>query len=340
MVISSNKIHYRLDKKKKTASICGFSLAYFPEKIPETISYEGNIYKVDSISHISGINLVQEKICIPDFITGLHPRLFNKYHIKKLILGKELTYLPQYCFSFGKIEEIVFSKDAKIKTIDSCCFMGCEGLKHLDIPNSVNKIHSQAFYNCSDLESIRLPDLDYLGDRAFKFCKNLSKVLFKNIFPVDKFKKKSFLKTIFPVKNGKIEIEFLVPEDNLQEIAESNIMCDGLLHINSYCPSTNEYFSCLNYEIIDDDNCIVTYKLDENGDNMYTGDIIIPNKTIIGTKAYNVIGISDFAFFGCLGVSSIEIPENMDFDNISKSAVEDKDNCIIFKRSKNVEEII
>lgn len=333
MVVSSNKIHYKLDKKKKTASIYGFSLAYFPEKIPETISYDGNIFKVDSISSINGLNLVQEKICIPDFITELRPRLFAKYHIKKLILGKELTYLPQYCFSFGKIEEIVFSKDTKIKTIDSCCFMRCEGLKHLDIPNSVNKIHSQAFYNCSDLESISLPDLDYLGDRAFKFCKNLSKVLFKNIFPVDKFKKRSFLEAIFPVKNGKIKIEFLVPEDNLQEIAESNIICDGKLHINSYCPSTNEYFSCLNYEIVDDNNCIVTYKLDENGNNVYTGDIIIPNKTIIGTKAYNVIGISDFAFFGCLGISSIEVPKNMDFDNISKRAVEDKDNCIIFKRS-------
>ena len=328
-----DKIHYKLDKKKKTASICGFSLAYFPEKIPETISYEGSIFKVDSISCIDGLNLIQEKIYIPDFITKLHPRLFNRYQIKKLILGKELTYLPQYCFSFGKIEEIVFPKDTKIEIIDSYCFIGCKGLKHLDIPNSVNKIYSQAFYCCYDLESISLPDLDYLGDRAFKFCKNLSKILFKNNFPVDKFKKKSFLKTIFPVKNGKIEVEFLVTEDNLQEIAESNIICNGLLHINSYCPSTNEYFSRLNYEIVDDDNCIVTYKLDDNGDNMYTGDIIIPNKTIIGTKAYNVIGISDFAFFGCLGISSIEIPKNMDFDNISKSAVEDKDNCIIFKRS-------
>lgn len=333
MVVSSNKIHYKLDKEKKTASIYGFSLSYFPEKIPETISYEGNIFKVDSICSVNGLDLFQDKICIPDFITELRPRLFAKYHIKKLILGKELTYLPQYCFSFGKIEEIVFSKDAKIKAIDSGCFMRCEGLKHLDIPNSVNKIHSQAFFNCSDLESISLPDLDYLGDRAFKYCKNLSKVLFKNIFPVDKFKKRSFLETIFPVKNRKIEIEFLVSEDNLQEIVESNIICDGKLHINSYRPSTNEYFSCLNYEIVDDNNCIVTYKLDDNGNNMYTGDIIIPNKTIIGNKVYNVIGISDFAFFGCLGISSIEIPKNMDFDNISENAVDDKDNCIIFKRS-------
>ncbi len=43
----------------------------------------------------------------------------------------------------------------------------------------------------------------------------------------------------------------------------------------------------------------------------YTGKISIPNTAIEGGKTYNVTGIGDDAFYGCTGVTSIEIPNSI-----------------------------
>lgn len=327
-----DKILYRLLLKDKTAHIQGFYVASFP-KIPETVCFGENTFKVVSIDQVHGLDISQEVIKIPDFINSLGPNVFSKYHIKKLILGKGLTELPLNCFTYCNIEEIIFSKDSRITKINDNCFMGCKGLKHIDIPDTVTSIFQSAFYYCSDLESIKLPNLECLGSSVFKGCKSLSRVFFKDIFPIDEFRKSSFLKNVFPVKNGKINIEFFVSESNLQGIADSGIVGSKKLKIRSYRQTTGEYFTDLVYEIKDENNCVVTYNLDDKGDNTYTGDIIIPGKTIIGSKVYNVVGISDFAFFGCSGISSIEIPNSMDFDSISESAIDD-DNCVIFKFKK------
>ena len=327
-----DKIHYKLISKDKTAHVQGFNVGSFP-KIPETVCFGENTFKVVSIDQVHGLDIFQEVIEIPDFINSLYPNVFSKYHIKKLILGKGLTELPLNCFTYCNIEEIIFSKDSRITKINSNCFMGCKGLKHIDIPDTVTSILQSAFYYCSDLESIKLPNLKCLGSRVFKGCKSLSQIFFKDIFPIEEFRESSFLINVFPVKNGKIDIEFFVSESNLQGIADSGIIGSKKLKIRGYCQTTGECFTDLIYEIKDESSCVVTYNLNDKGDNTYTGDIIIPGKTIIGSKVYNVVGISDFAFFGCSGISSIEIPKNMEFDNVSEIAIDDKDNCIIFKRS-------
>lgn len=332
-----DKIHYKLLLKDKTAHILGFSVASFPE-IPKTVTFGENTFKVVAIDHLYGLNLSQEVIKIPDFINELYPNSFSKYSIKRLILGKGLTKLPSGCFSYCNIGEIIFSKDSRITDIGSDCFRRCVGFKHVDIPNSVTKIHHSAFYYCTDLEFIKLPELSYLGHRTFKGCKNLTQIYFKNVFSAEKYKKKAFLNNVFPIKNGKINIEFLVPDSNLEEIANSKLLENKQIKIRSYYQSTGEYFTDLAFEILDGDKCAVTYKLDENGNNVYTGDIIIPNKVVIGSKVYSVVGISEFAFHCCKDLSTIEIPDTMEESRISPLALDE--DCLIFKRSKNVDEII
>ena len=53
----------------------------------------------------------------------------------------------------------------------------------------------------------------------------------------------------------------------------------------------------------------------------YSGDIVIPETIQVGGKTYTVTRISDRAFDGCSGLTSIELPESL--ASIGSSAFED-----------------
>ena len=58
--------------------------------------------------------------------------------------------------------------------------VGSAGLKHVEVPEGVEKITDFAFYN-SEIESVKLPDsIKKIGDEAFSTCHNLKEVNFGN----------------------------------------------------------------------------------------------------------------------------------------------------------------
>ena len=68
---------------------------------------------------------------------------------------------------------------AKIKVIGVGAFKFCRGLKSVHIPASVERIETDAFLNCYELEEVTSEEgLEFIGRHAFKNCKNIVSISF------------------------------------------------------------------------------------------------------------------------------------------------------------------
>ncbi len=91
---------------------------------------------------------------------------WNTYKIEKVIVEEGITYIAEGAFSES-------FKD----------FTGLQGLKTVSLPDSLERIGTNAFYSCIYLEKIKIPDnVTYMGSQVFAHCKNLKEVtLSKNL---------------------------------------------------------------------------------------------------------------------------------------------------------------
>ena len=68
-----------------------------------------------------------------------------------------------------------------VTTIGNRAFWGCSDLTSMTIPNSVTSIGSYAFYDCSGLSSVTIPNsVTSIGERAFSGCRSLSSFTIPN----------------------------------------------------------------------------------------------------------------------------------------------------------------
>lgn len=193
------------------------------------------------------------------------------------------------------------------------------GGKNSVIPNdgSVININEEAFYNCSGLTDITIPDgIISIGKEAFNGCINLTKVSLPDSVKkigLNAFKDCHSLKTItIPagITNFEVDSSF-----------ERNSVVYGCCNLNSITvsPNNKKYHSA--------GNCIIetATKLLIAGCN----NSIIPNDgSVTGIRGYafsgcselkNIIipdcvtGIGNYAFSGCSSLKNVMIPNSVNF---------------------------
>lgn len=90
-----------------------------------------------------------------------------------LMLVQNAKYIRKFSIKsphYVEIDGIIYTKDMRR------LIAGSAGLKHVEVPEGVERITDFAFYN-SEIESVKLPDsIKKIGDEAFSNCHNLKEV--------------------------------------------------------------------------------------------------------------------------------------------------------------------
>ena len=131
-----------------------------------------------------------ETVTMPEGLKTIGHSFIKNTAVKKLIVPNTVENVNAYYYSGERsgatngalqLEEVVF--EAGIKKIpDYFCSntQGNDALVRAGIPESVEEIGSNAFYNCTGLEEINfVKGIGKIGDSAFSNCKSLKRVEFQ-----------------------------------------------------------------------------------------------------------------------------------------------------------------
>jgi len=129
-------------------------------------------------------------------ISGTESNL-SKIYIGRNIIGKKL------CQYQTELTSVTFSD--KVRLIPSYAFFECSSLKSIILPNNLESIGEYAFCECESLSSISLPhSLNSIGISAFEGCTKISSINIPSgvrLIPDDCFNICSALKTV-TIENG------------------------------------------------------------------------------------------------------------------------------------------
>jgi hypothetical protein len=260
-------------------------------------------------------------------------------NVNKKIQGE--IVIPEVVTAYG----ITF----QVTEIESYAFYECTELTSIVIPNSVTSINNNVFSGCTNLTTYVGPVPSYFNpnplfenvkitggclDEYFTFSQNLKTIDF-----LSELDCKELVSDYHFYMSHNIE-SIIIPEKMDVSRAELYFVKNGIrykvLNGKDVAVVKNGYY--------DDYEFHTTY---------YSGDVIIPS-TVTAGNTFNVISIEDnafencsnvtsisipnsitsvkYAFQGCTGLSSIIIPDELDF---SRSGLQFKNNNICYKVLNN-----
>lgn len=120
------------------------------------------------------------KICDADTIHGIESSgscgSNATYEISRdgtlTIYGTGELDLPYGVNGFSRV---VFDPSSNITSIAEMCFVDCDIITTIVLPDTVERIDDYAFYTCEDLEYVIIPDgCTYIGEGAFGICDELA----------------------------------------------------------------------------------------------------------------------------------------------------------------------
>ena len=102
---------------------------------------------------------------------GVTPIRQHNTQIKRLVIGKDITYIGKFNFNWcSKLQSVTFEEGTKLERIGWGAF-GYSSLPEITIPDTVTQIDGYAFYFCEDLTKVTISEssgLTSFGEFVFK----------------------------------------------------------------------------------------------------------------------------------------------------------------------------
>jgi hypothetical protein len=187
-----NGINYSLDDTNHVASVVALdnsALYTGVVTIPSSITYNSITYSVTSVGDDAFWNCVEcTKVILPTTITSIDSFAFagDDAGYSTVTVNIEVNLKNTNCINIGdsafqnNLSPNIIIGD-KVQNIGNSAFYNCTGLTSITIPNSVTSIGSSAFYGCTDLTSITIPNsVTSISDDAFFGCTGLTSITIPN----------------------------------------------------------------------------------------------------------------------------------------------------------------
>lgn len=268
------------------------------------ITIPNSVISIGEFSFYNCTGLVS--ISIPPSVTYIELSAFlGCTHIKELIYADGCT--TALSTGLTSIEEVRIPNS--VTRIGSYAFLECENLTSITIPNSVAYIEESAFSLCSGLTSITIPSsVVDIHEYAFEECTNIKELIYAEGCTIalptglTSIEKVTIPESVTSIGDDAFyncsELTSVTIPKSVTSIGDNAFReCSKLTAVNITDLEAWNKISFGNYW---SNPLFYAHLLYLNGDEVK--DLIIPN---------TAIGIMNYAFCGCSGLTSVTIPKSI-----------------------------
>ena len=228
-------------------------------------------------------------IKLPDSIVNIGNNAFRECTGLTFVeIPSSVTSIGEYAFYYCTGLTSVAIPDG-VTSIGRGTFSWCSSLTYVNIPDGVTSIGSSAFEDCSSLTYVNIPDgVTSIGSSTFSGCSGLTSVTIPDSVT-------SILQSAFQYCSGLTSID--IPDSVTSIGFDTFYNCSGLTFVN-----ITDITAWCNITFGGSGSNPLFYAKHLYINNVEVTDLTIPN---------SATSIGNYAFWGCSGLSSVQIGNNV-----------------------------